>query len=239
MKNNRTSLFTLFMVASLLLIGCVPVMEQAPRPLATEAAAPDSALADAAMATVNTRSLRVRNTPSVDSPVVWGINNGESYKMIARSSDGLWLQLEIPAAPDGKGWVAADLVTVEGAITDAVIVEVPTLRPVPTVNASTASTTTASTPVEANASVTNTQPVEISTPPAGYALVLTDGTRLRVRAEPNNEAEIVGYVYAGEVYPLLESSADGLWSKLGAGEKTPNDNPNGGWVATEFLLIGQ
>ena len=89
MKQNQTSLFILFMIASLLLIGCVPVMESAPRPLDTEAAAPDSAQADVARATVNTRSLRVRNTPSVDSPVVWGINNGESYKMIARSSDGL------------------------------------------------------------------------------------------------------------------------------------------------------
>mgnify|MGYP000857485427 CR=1 FL=1 len=62
----------------------------------------------------------------------------------------------------------------------------------------------------------------------------TEGVRLRVRSEPSADAEIVGYVYNGEVYPVLDTTADGQWTQIGG--RVGTDNVNGGWVASEFLV---
>jgi uncharacterized protein YgiM (DUF1202 family) len=60
-----------------------------------------------------------------------------------------------------------------------------------------------------------------------------------VRSQPATDAEIVGYVYNGESYQVLETSADGLWVKIAGDSAANTDNPNGGWVAAEFLVVGQ
>ena len=41
----------------------------------------------------------------------------------------------------------------------------------------------------------------------------------------------------GEIVPVEEVSADGLWVKLGGVADT--ENPNGGWVSAEFVVVGQ
>ena len=247
-----------------------PVAEEEATVAPTEVA-PAVAETSVATATVSTRSLRVRAEPNETAEVVAGINEGEIYNVIGLSSDGLWVQLEIPAAASGNGWVSANLVTLQGAITDAVITEVPTSTSVTTdttpaatdvvttttdtapvtetVTATDVMTTPESAPVTtditttdtvtATTDVTATGTTTATTPAPGYALVSTDGIRLRVRSEPNVDAEIVGYVYDGESYRVLDSSADGLWVMLAGAEQTPTDNPNGGWVSAEFLLIGQ
>ncbi|MEZ4580243.1 MAG: SH3 domain-containing protein [Caldilineaceae bacterium] len=71
----------------------------------------------------------------------------------------------------------------------------------------------------------------------GFAVVVTDGTRLR-GAEPTTDSDIVGYVYAGEVYEVLGTSDDGVVQIAGSTEAV-SDNPDGGWVAAEFLVVGQ
>ena len=78
---------------------------------------------------------------------------------------------------------------------------------------------------------------EVVAPEAGMAAVNTEGVRLRVRAEPTTDAEIVGYAYPGEVFPVEEVSEDGVWVRIGGAADT--ENLDGGWVAAEFLLIGQ
>jgi|GEM_PF-885163 len=253
-----------------------PVAEEEATVAPTEVA-PAVAETSVATATVSTRSLRVRAEPNETAEVVAGINEGEIYNVIGLSSDGLWVQLEIPAAVNGNGWVSANLVTLQGAITDAVITEVPTSTTVTTdttpVATPVVTTTTDSAPVTetvtatdavtatdvittpesapvttditttatvtATTDVTATGTTTATAPAPGYALVSTDGIRLRVRSEPNVDAEIVGYVYDGESYRVLDSSADDLWFLLAGAEQTPTDNPNGGWVSAEFLLIGQ
>ncbi len=77
----------------------------------------------------------------------------------------------------------------------------------------------------------------VTPPAAGFALVTAEGARLRVRAEASTEAAIVGWVQPGETVPVVEVSADGLWVKIGPMPGT--QNPNGGWVSAEFLLLGQ
>lgn len=76
-----------------------------------------------AKATITAESLRVRSAPSDNAEVVTGAREGETYPVLAISSDGGWLQLEIERAPEGTGWVAASFVTLEGDITNIPTVE--------------------------------------------------------------------------------------------------------------------
>ena len=157
-----------------------------------------------ALATVSAKSLRVRAEPKSDADVIFGVKQGEQYKVIGLSSDGEWVELNLPDAPQGTGWVSANFVTVEGTITDAAVTKV-----VPSATKVTAA--------------------------PGTATVATEGTRLRVREQPNSSAAIAGYIYNGETYPVLETSSDGAWFRIGG--RTGTDNLNGGWVSAEFLVI--
>ncbi|MCB0187923.1 MAG: SH3 domain-containing protein, partial [Caldilineaceae bacterium] len=196
---------TVGIVAVLLLAGCALPF---PMPSATVPQASDGAAAatpegtvdplaaeGSVMATVATRSLRVRQTPNENSEVVAGIAEGESYRVLALSEDGLWVQLAVDSAPDGNGWVSTNFVTVEGDISQL----------------------TGSTEEAAASSPAATADVTlVPTPQSGYAIVNTDGVRLRVRSGPSTDNPIVGYAYDGESYQILETSEDGAWVRIPA-----------------------
>jgi hypothetical protein len=56
--------------------------------------------------------INVRTGPgSFDYPVVGSIQPGETALAIGRSPAGEWIQIQYPAAPQGKGWVYATNVT--------------------------------------------------------------------------------------------------------------------------------
>ncbi len=171
---------------------------------------------DSAKATVSAKSLRVRAEPGPDSEVLGGIKEGQVYDVIGLSSDGEWVQLAIPALRGGKGWVSANFVSVKGAITGAAITE-----------AATAAAVRLPTPTPRLAP----QPAAV----AGTATVKTEGVRLRVRAQPSANSDIVGYVYNGEVFEVKGKSDDGSWTEIGG--RTGTDNLNGGWVSTEYLVL--
>ena len=186
-------------------------------------------LEDNATATVTARSLRVRAAPNESAEVVFGLKEGEEYKVIALSSDGGWVQLSIPKAPQGNGWVNANFVSVAGSITDAAVIDnggdgesgsnVVVVAVTPT-GKSTADTA-------ANAAVAPGD--------GGIAVVNGEGLRLRVRANPSTTADIVGYAYDGERFPVLETSDGGAWVRIDG--RIDTDNPDGGWVAAEFVII--
>lgn len=163
------------------------------------------AAGDGATATVTARSLRVRGEPNETAKVVAGIKEGEEYPVLGLSGDGLWVQLAIPQAPGGAGWVAINFVSVAGPITDA---------------------------ATSNAALT-----PVPTPQPGYAVVQPVSPRLRVRAEPSTEAEIVGYAYTGQTFPVEEVAPDGLWVKLAG--VAGSENPAGGWVTADFVVVGE
>ncbi len=282
MKLKRIVLIVALMTAVALLAACQPITPEdmqsalASQPIATAGAAEGSqestaaAAGDGAMATVAARSLRVRAQPSESAEVVAGIREGEQYEVIGRSSDGLWIELAIPQATQGSGWVSANFVTVAGAITDTevssapvatatpaeepVATEAPTEEPVATEAATEEPAATeapteepAATEAPTEAPVATEEPAATETPTeeaatvappaAGFALVTAEGARLRVRAEASSDAAIVGWVQPGETVPVVEVSADGLWVKIGPMPDT--QNPDGGWVSAEFLVLGQ
>lgn len=201
------------------------------------AAAADAAIAGNATATVTAQSLRVRAAPDATAEVIHGIREGEQYKVIALSSDGAWVELSIPNAPQGRGWVNANFVNVEGPITDAGVVDAPTPSPTPSQSPS-QSPTPASVATPANPSTAGTAANAAVEPGAGgIAVVNGEGVRLRVRADASTTADIVGYAYDGERFPVIEISADGGWVRIGG--RADTDNPTGGWVAAEFVVIEQ
>lgn len=175
-----------------------------------------AAAINSAKATVSAKSLRVRSEPGPDAEVLGGIKEGQVYDVIGLSSDGEWVQLAIPALRGGKGWVSANFVSVKGAITGAAITQ-----------AATAAAVRLPTPTPRLAP----QPAAV----AGTATVKTEGVRLRVRAKPSANSDIVGYVYNGEVFEVKGKTDDGLWTEIGG--RTGTDNLNGGWVSTEYLIF--
>ena len=132
---SRIALFTAVGATVFLLVACQPILDPAlleavqtlPETTGTTQEAgeetPDVGV-EPAKATVNTSSLRVREAPNEDSEMVAGIKLGTSYPVLGISSDGAWIQLEIPETPDGSGWVASGFVTLEGDITNIATVEV-------------------------------------------------------------------------------------------------------------------
>ena len=241
-RNMRLTALTMLLLAALFVAGCSPIGSMAALNMGDAMAEGSSGEmegeseemtmeGDGAMATVATRSLRVRQSPDAESEVVSGVREGETYKVVEISEDGQWVQIAIADAPDGNGWVSANFVTVNGALEgstgDALIIE-PT--PVPAEEAMEGES------MEEEAMEESAPPAP---PEAGYATVYTDGTRLRVRAEPDTEAEIVGYVYSDETYQVLAVSNDGTWINIAGSTDAETDNPNGGWVSAEFLVIGE
>ncbi|MFN8490250.1 MAG: SH3 domain-containing protein [Caldilineaceae bacterium] len=122
-----------------------------------------------------------------------------------------------------------------------------TTEATPTQAVTETATTTATTEATATPALTGTATttataavsVTIPTPGPGMAVINTAGPRLRVRSEPNADAPIVGYAYPGETYEVLGKSDDGLWVHIAGSTAGKGENPNGGWVSANFVIIGQ
>lgn len=253
-SKTRLATVALFLTVALLIAGCSPAGTFAALSMGSDMSASgemdDAAMedmsddsmessedmvmeGDGATATIATRSLRVRQAPDAESEVVYGVSEGEVYGVLGLSDDGQWVQIAVPDAEGGNGWVSSNYVSVSGAL-EGSTGDAPILQP---------------TPVPSEESMENSDDEAMDdsmdgeamgpppAPEAGYATVYTDGTRLRVRAEPNTESEIVGYVYNDETYEVIDASDDGGWLNLTGLAGT--DNPNGGWVAIEYLVPGQ
>jgi uncharacterized protein YgiM (DUF1202 family) len=239
MKRQRIGIIVLLLLVAALITACggdrpaQSIGEVVQEMAAQGATAQTPGSSDAsgpgdAIATVNVRSLRVRAAPSSQATVVTGIKEGEQYAVLGLSSDGEWVQLAIPAAPEGRGWVSTNFVSVEGSIAGAAVIDVP-----PAAAVSTASVFPTATPDTSSV----TAPDSPLYPPGapGTATVNTEGVRLRVRTAPAADAAIAGYIYGGENYPVVETSPDGAWVRIDG--RSGTDNLDGGWVSTEFLLL--
>lgn len=161
----------------------------------------------APMVVISTRSLRVRAEPEDEAKVIGAVRQHERYVLLAISANGKYLQVEVPALADGTGWIDANFVTIQGDITN----------------------------IERGVTAKSESAALLPTPTQAEgksARVVTDGQRLRVHKEPNTTSPISGRVNDGDMVNVVETSKDGKWQKIAPGGK---DNPDGGWVATEFL----
>ncbi len=179
----------------------------------------------APLAVVSTRSLRVRDDPSEEGKVIYALKERESYDVLGISADGKYLELEIPQAPGGTGWVDANFVTVQGDFTNIERGATSSIK------------LSTSTPASEDEGGANDEAIEdikdFVSADAKPATVKTNGQRLRVRKEPTADSPIAGRVENGDEVTIIETTADGKWAKI---SPSGNDNLDGGWVAVEFLV---
>jgi heat shock protein HslJ/uncharacterized protein YraI len=84
-------------------------------------------------ATVITREgVNVRTGPGLNFPVIGIAPFGSTLEVVGVSADGTWWVVNVPAAPQGNGWVAEEFVTVENGQGVMVISSPPTPTPAAT-----------------------------------------------------------------------------------------------------------
>jgi heat shock protein HslJ/uncharacterized protein YraI len=84
-------------------------------------------------ATVTARKgVNVRTGPGLNFPVIGVAPFGSTLEVVGVSADGTWWVVNVPAAPQGNGWVAEEFVAVENGQGVMVIPSPPTPTPVAT-----------------------------------------------------------------------------------------------------------
>ncbi|MCB9453420.1 MAG: serine hydrolase [Anaerolineaceae bacterium] len=83
---------------------------------------------------VVTGEINIRFGPGVEYPRIGVGKTGDRFEVIARHSQLPWLEIRYPEAPNGAGWVANDLLDIEGdvfslPIISQTIFNLPTLTP--------------------------------------------------------------------------------------------------------------
>jgi uncharacterized protein YgiM (DUF1202 family) len=171
---------------------------------------------------VNTRLIRARQGPSINTPIVASLRAGPKITITGRSADGAWLQIEIPDV-GGNGWILSESVIPGGDISlldladsdSEDLIEAATVLPeiTPTV-------------------VASGMPIRLNLTDL-LAAVNTEGPQpLRVRQSPSANAEIVWRVRNGEYYPVMSQTEDGVWVSLAIPELAGT-----GWVSSRFVTI--
>lgn len=227
-RTSRLSVALLISAAILLLAACQPIVD--PALLEAEDSAQQERETtetvpgvEPAQATINARSLGVREGPAEAYDLLTGVEEGAKYLVLAMTSDGAWLQLEIEDTPDGQGWVSTEFVTLEGDITN-----------IPTVPAE---ETVAEEPeAEGTADEELVEEAPMAPPVDSIGQVTIDSVDLplRVRSAPTTEEENkIGNVFHNETYEVLEISDDGTWVKIWA----PELSEDGGWITTAFATF--
>ena len=237
MRPTSRLMFGIILLAAMLLIAaCQPIVDPALLEAQASGEAEGAASAEAlfevepAKATIDASSLRVREGPSDDYELVAGIKEGETYDVLAMTSDGAWIQLAVESAPDGQGWVSTEFVTLEGDITNIATV------PAEGTEATEAEADTA--PAEAaaadeGAEADETAQADTALNAVGEALIQTP-LPLRVRSAPTDtEDNKIGSVYNLEKYPVLGISEDGLWVQI----DVPDLSDSGGWIWWENVVM--
>lgn len=67
--------------------------------------------------------VNVRAQPSLTAAILGQIPKGQSVPVQGKSADGKWYRVNFPSAPDGLGWVFAEVVTLNGDAASLPVVE--------------------------------------------------------------------------------------------------------------------
>ncbi|GAB4527433.1 MAG: hypothetical protein Kow0063_02680 [Anaerolineae bacterium] len=154
----------------------------------------------------------VRAGPGIDYGLLGTIYNGARYRVIGQHENFPWLLIEFPPAPGGRGWVFADLVSLNAPVEqvpylrETVIVDTPT--PSLSINDPSGETPTAQVLVEAQAEV-------------------------NVRFGPGIDYPRIGQMSPGHRYTALSRHALYPWLLI----EFPEAPDGVGWVYIEVLDI--
>lgn len=149
--------------------------------------------------------VNVRSGPSLEADLLGRLDEATKVTVIAADQTGEWWEIEYEAGPNGRGWVAAIVVELEGNPDSLPVVEATeetveeTVTPTPTI------------------------------PRTAGSIEATDA--INVRDEPSLDGAVVGALYQGEAADVLAVSDDGDWWLVEfAG--APDDQA---WVAGEYV----
>gem|GEM_PF-3900014 len=152
--------------------------------------------------------LYVRTEPESFARVIGYVDDGDSYPVLNRSEDDLWLQIPgsdvIPTDNPVGGWIASHYTTLQERIVNPLLAPVEFTPPLP-----------ADEPT-----VTIQIPTE---------------EQLLVRNAPRPDGEVLGYVSDGERYRILDESEQYSWILIEGGQT--NTHPYSGWVAGQYAII--
>ncbi len=132
-----------------------------------------------------TNITNVRGGPSTDTEIVARLQAGVQVPVIGQLETGDWWQIEVSDAPDGAGWVAAEVVDFVG---DALAVPVVTPPDAPT-------------------------PAPSPTPDPGATLTIPAGGT-NVRSGPGLDFEVLGRLDEGDSFPVTGQDETGDWWQI-------------------------
>jgi hypothetical protein len=77
------------------------------------------------------QNMNVRTGPGTNYPIAGPGPAGEKSTVVGRNADNSWVQVEYPVTADGAGWVYADLVQIDGDLSQVDVVQVAAPPPPP------------------------------------------------------------------------------------------------------------
>ena len=161
--------------------------------------------AESAVIIVPEGGVNVRSGPSLEADLLGRLDEDTEVAVIGTDQTGDWWEIAFEAGPNGRGWVAAIVVELEGDLDSLPVVE--------------------ATEETADESITPTPTV----PRVAGSIEASDA--INVRDEPSLDGTVVGALYQGETADVLAVSEDGDWwlvEFVGG----PDDQA---WVAGEFV----
>jgi uncharacterized protein YraI len=171
--------------------------------------------------TAITRDLvKVRVGPGVGYSVMGTLGRGTTVAITGRTDKNVWLQIEYPSGPGGRGWVSGDLLDMKGAFAG-----------LPFFNL-------LATPIgDPDSAVPdpNTAPEATSTPeptPAGPTGEVT-GDKLIVRSGPAAKFDTVGTLNLGESIVVTGLTVNRLWYRI----VYPTAPEGYGYVSVKYIRI--
>lgn len=120
---------------SLPVATAVPVEEAQPtpavvQPVATPAVGGSGGTITARVAVTDAR-LNIRTGPGTEFRILAKADPGDSFVALARNAASTWIEIAVPGAGDGVGWVAAEFVTLSRTVTELPISARATAAPQP------------------------------------------------------------------------------------------------------------
>ena len=65
--------------------------------------------------TVTENSSRVRSAPSTGGAILTRLNKGDQITVVGKNVSSDWFEIRLPSDPNGRGWISADLVQLQGS----------------------------------------------------------------------------------------------------------------------------
>jgi uncharacterized protein YgiM (DUF1202 family) len=166
--------------------------------------------------TITVSSAYVRSGPSLLLPRVTSIFKGETYTILGRTADNIWVKLDVAGAPT-ETWTLAAIGILSGDLNSVPVTAGVALPPATSTNSAPASGAApaggAVTPAPAPSSAAGSGGAPV--PGANFTVTVKS---VNLRASPTTLSSKVGALYSGQTAPVLGRSADVQWLQVITGE---------------------